>query len=66
MQITGANLQRVLDALDLADAELQNQIGMWTDEYKDVGYLEDLEAEREDFAKLRARVARAIEREDLK
>lgn len=66
MQITGRNLELVRDALELADAELHNQIAHCPDVDEFAEQIEALEDDREELKRLLGRVERAIEKEQIK
>jgi hypothetical protein len=62
MQITGKNLELVRYALDLADAELHNQIATCPDVEKYAEDIIEIEREQVKVRKLLARVNKALNR----
>lgn len=60
MQFTGKNLQRVLDALELAIAELHNQIAMCPDVIKFEQELADYEAEKKELERMAGRIRKRL------
>lgn len=63
MNFTGKNLQRIRDALDLAIAELHNQIATCPDVDEFADDIAGIEHEKMHIVHLRARVDAAIARE---
>ncbi len=66
MQFSGNNLTWVAYALELADAELHNQIATCPDVNEYADFLEELEEERAYLGKLLERVREAIAKEEAR
>lgn len=62
MIFTGKNLDMVKRGIELAIAELHNQIATCPDVFYYAEQLDELEAEKEKFERLLARVSRTMEK----